>query len=279
VTYEEYVEAQQEINLALFQSLLVLLNPLRLIAINPSRWIALLAAILTRVQEARTETAELAREFYDSQRQEHFPGEPRWPVYTADHYESDWLYEAMEEVRETFAPAGASESSMAKVIHIALKETENAGRNTIRDAVEGRGNQRKDPRVVGWARVEGGGESCAFCTMLISRGPVYVGEDGARNAGLQADEKTALDIWNEYDRTGDDSALMGLMSRWHENCDCKVVPVFDRANWPGRDRYLEAERLWIEATRGKSGKAKLQALRELLKRRQPGDQESPPLAA
>jgi hypothetical protein len=246
------------------------------VTINPARWIALLAAIFTRVQEARTETALLAREFYDSQRREHFPGEPTWPVYTADHYETDWLYQAMEEVRETFAPAQASESSMGKVIHIAMKETENAGRNTIRDAVEGRGNQRKDPRAVGWARVEGGGESCAFCTMLISRGPVY---SDARNAGLNTDNTSAVEIWNEYDQSGNDEVLMSLMTRWHENCDCKVVPVFDRASWPGRDRYLEAERLWIEATRGKSGKAKLQALRDLLKARQPGDQESPPLAA
>lgn len=48
------------------------------------------------------------------------------------------------------------------------------------------------------------------------------------------------------------------------NCDCEVVPVYDENNWVGRTAYLEAERRWKEAARGRSGNDALNALRRSL---------------
>jgi hypothetical protein len=69
--------------------------------------------------------------------------------------------------------------------------------------------------------------------MLISRGPVYKTADRAGQSPAGVPEE--------------------LMTRWHPNCDCKVVPVFDIFNWPGRDQYLYYENLWAEVTKGYAG--------------------------
>lgn len=57
-------------------------------------------------------------------------------------------------------------------------------------------NARRDPRRPRWARVPTGAETCPFCLMLASRGFVYRNEDVASHA--------------------------------HANCDCRVVPSWDR---------------------------------------------------
>lgn len=58
-------------------------------------------------------------------------------------------------------------------------------------------NARRDPKKPRWARVPTGSETCVFCIMLASRGFVYHGEDVASHA--------------------------------HANCDCRVVPSWDKA--------------------------------------------------
>jgi len=57
-------------------------------------------------------------------------------------------------------------------------------------------NARSDPRRPRWARVPTGAETCDFCLMLASRGFVYHSEE--------------------------------LASHAHANCDCRVVPSWDR---------------------------------------------------
>lgn len=107
-------------------------------------------------------------------------------------------------------PALANET-----LRVIERHVEDAARQAIVDAA------RHDPDAVGYARVATGAETCAFCLMLVSRGPVY---------------KSA------------DTALLrdGTDEPYHNNCDCKAVPVFDQSNWPGRDEYLEALRIWRE---------------------------------
>lgn len=102
-------------------------------------------------------------------------------------------------------------------------------------------------RVRGWARVATGRETCAWCLMLISRGPTY---EGSRTSGLMLDDLEALRVWHEsqgdlekfIEETGD------YMKQWHVGCDCKVVPVFDRDNWPGMEQAAAALELWGEAS-------------------------------
>ena len=62
--------------------------------------------------------------------------------------------------------------------------------------------------------------------MLASRGPVY---SSAAEAGRgQASDRDYAAGINTY----------------HTNCDCLVVPIYDYENWPGRDQWLAAERVY-----------------------------------
>lgn len=93
--------------------------------------------------------------------------------------------------------------------------------------------------VRGWARVATGKETCAFCLALISRGPVYL---SAKGAGLDLyDAGAAAAI-------GDGQDVSEWMNEWHIGCDCKVIPVYSRADWPGMDAANRALELWKEAT-------------------------------
>lgn len=115
--------------------------------------------------------------------------------------------------------------------------------------------------VVGWARVATGNETCAWCLMLISRGAELNHKGNfayreAATAGINLDDETALDLWNEaggniekfkellYDEDDDESS----MEKWHTGCDCLAVPVFDINDWPGRDSAKRALELWIDAS-------------------------------
>ena len=81
-----------------------------------------------------------------------------------------------------------------------------------------------------WARVLTGAENCGFCVMLASRGPVY---SSAAEAGRgQASDRDYAAGINTY----------------HTNCDCLVVPIYDYANWPGRDQWRAAERVYKKVT-------------------------------
>lgn len=82
--------------------------------------------------------------------------------------------------------------------------------------------------MMGWARVLTGRESCSFCAMLASRGPVYRSES---TASSNAQGKT-----------------------FHFGCDCVAMPVFKDRDWEGREEYERLEGIWAESTVGASGK-------------------------
>ena len=66
-------------------------------------------------------------------------------------------------------------------------------------------NMRIDPSKPRWARVPRGARTCAFCTMLASRGFTYLSEDSA-----------------------------GLEMQYHRDCDCQIVP-----SWPPDTRRIQ----------------------------------------
>lgn len=76
---------------------------------------------------------------------------------------------------------------------------------------------------VGWARVLTGRTSCGFCVMLASRGPVYSSAHHAGKGGA------------------------GGRDKFHNNCDCMVVPVYKSTDWAGR-REFEDLREFYHAT-------------------------------
>ena len=59
-------------------------------------------------------------------------------------------------------------------------------------------NARQDPKKPKWARVPAGLETCAWCIMLASRGFAYLSDESA--------------------------------SHTHANCDCRVVPSWDKSS-------------------------------------------------
>ena len=96
------------------------------------------------------------------------------------------------------------------------------------------------PDIVGWARVATGDETCAWCMMLVSRGPVYYSADSAGSALLTQE-------WlNEVEESkGVDPSLP--MNEWHTGCDCTVMPVYDENDWPGKAAKDEALEKWEDA--------------------------------
>lgn len=234
MTYEDYVLETRVIVIELILDLLGLLTPFRKKNLTPSEWTTLVGLIYEILP--LTEVATVAREFYDSERQRQLETEELFPVWLAN-YEPATLYKSLEDARETFSQPDADESSLRHVIGTTVRQVENVGRRTILQAVG------QDDRAQGWARVQGGLESCAFCLTLISRGPVYKSEETASFSA-------------------------------HDNCDCKATPVFHEDRWPGRSDYLEARKIWDKA-QGKDSKAKIAWIRDYLKRR--GYPEEEPL--
>lgn len=234
MTIEEYATAQAAISAALVREVLAVTEQFRSPRVSNSVWLQLLRLLFPIVLKRRQESAVLGRKFYDAQREVYYPNLPPHPMFLAE-YELDWFIEAMEPARAEFVKPGASEESSARIALRAMKEVENGGRRTMLRAVED--EDGRDDVVQGWARVATGRETCEFCLMLVSRGPVYT---SARSSGFNADDETAKEILHE----GNEEEIRKLMTRWHEGCDCKVVPVFDRQSWPGRDAFIKAQNVW-----------------------------------
>ena len=252
----EYNERQQGLIAAIVAVVLRILFPFRRTQLTEAGWNSLLRGMYPEVDRYRSESARLGRLFYDSQRDQYTNATDRWDVDLAS-YRFEWFREAMEPAKKGLLREDSSEADLANVAARVAKEVENGGRRTILRPVTDPDEEVHDPEVKGWARVATGRETCGFCMMLVSRGPVYF---SAEDAGLDLDDTSALELIE----AGDEEALNEAMKRWHPGCDCKVVPVFDRADWAGRDAYLKAEKLWIEATRGYKGKDALNALRRAL---------------
>lgn len=94
----------------------------------------------------------------------------------------------------------ASRQALALTLGDAARLTLNAGRETTLDAA------RRDPDATGWARISDGAP-CAFCAMLVSRGPVYRSEASAD-------------------------------FRSHGKCGCTAGLIFDGDGWTPEARAL-----------------------------------------
>ena len=120
-----------------------------------------------------------------------------------------------------------------KVQAVAERHARMPSREAFTDAVES-GDDDDGPEI-GWARVLTGAESCGFCAMLASRGPVYKSKKSASDAG------------------GVDGKA------YHDNCDCEVVLVREDQDWVGREEYEALEQLWASSTAGTNGNSALKA--------------------
>lgn len=277
MTPEEYAAAQAAISavvanyVAKFGSFFV--NPV----LSVAEWIGLLQLLFPEVERARFDAAELARNFYDSQRAQFLPTAPRHDVFL-ERYDFPSFVKALEPVRPRLSMPQAPRDAVTSLVLHSVREVENAGRFQIINSIEadeaplepapvlkpvtdpirarierkiaeeaGRQafNQSGPVKVEatgpvrGWARVATGKETCAWCLMLISRGPVY---KSSKSAGLDLHDAGASDMI----AAGED--VSEYMTEWHIGCDCKVVPVYDKANWFGQQAAYRAGELWIDAS-------------------------------
>lgn len=244
-------------------------------------WLGLLELLWPAIKQARIESSELARTFYDQQRDLYHPSATNL-ARELEPYEFEWFVQDMEQVRKVMSNEQATPAALEMVQLQVARSVENGGRRQIIHAVEAdvlldevvepafsitddiTGEELSvdnldaffaqidamvpDPTkkptfkdgtaIRGWARVATGRETCAWCLMLVSRGPVY---ESARTAGLRLGDSDAVEaIENDADVT---SAL----NEWHPGCDCKVVPVFNNQTWVGREAADRALDFWIEA--------------------------------
>ena len=252
--------------------------------LTPQAWLQFLQAIFPEVQKLRREASLHARAFFDVEKRHHFPESDRFDQHLLNYDFRDFVRD-MEPSRKNFSRERAPESALVEVAGRVVRNIENGGRrqliqmvyneNTepvdepvrvftdetpveiVRRELEGRRSpagfdrfRSRGRTVKGWARVATGAETCDFCLTMISRGPVYFSSE---TAGFTGHDDAMLDAFDdlpfeEYlDFTGEH------IEEWHDNCDCRVVPVFDTRDWPGRDQYLIAQEMWVEASREARG--------------------------
>src|SRR5690606_31199489 len=87
---------------------------------------------------------------------------------------------------------GDEAKTLSRLVQKSSKAVLQQGRDTIAESADREGAR--------WMRVPTGAETCAFCMVMASRGPVYSSEASA--GGLE-------------------------MTRFHYDCDCAVVPYWD----------------------------------------------------
>ncbi|MBM4592063.1 hypothetical protein GS454_01385 [Rhodococcus hoagii] len=238
----EYVSAQTMIGAAVVSYVTQFGKLFAAPMLSVAEWLRVLEMLFPEVQRQRIASAELARRYYDAERAKHLPGRHD---HLISPYEFEDFVRNMDPVRPRFSAENATEKAIGALARRAVREVENGGRQQIIKAV--RTDNQQDPNalnqtrtVKGWARVATGAETCAWCLMLVSRGPVYLGAD---TAGLNLGDSTAKRMIAAGLDVSDD------MEQWHDGCDCKVVPVFDKQNWPGKAAADRALELWNEASK------------------------------
>lgn len=250
------------------------------IPLSAKDWVELLALLWPAVKQYRDESADLARTFYDQQRDLWHPNVPNI-ARELDRYEFEWFVQDMEPVRKVMSVENANPAAVEALQLQVQRTVETGGRRqiintvkadvqlddvpqpdapsrTIADDIAYLEEQLANPRKIvsiedqfknnlrglsairGWARVATGDETCSWCLMLVSRGPVY---ESARTAGLNMDSATA-----EF-AIAEDKDISSAMNEWHPGCDCKVVPVFHETKWVGEEAQKRALDFWIEASK------------------------------
>lgn len=221
--------------------------------LSPREWLKLLQFLFPEVERRYAQAAVLGRQFYDSQRAQHHPELPRNERYLST-LDFKQFVQNMEPARKDMSQADSPKHAVTKLVLTTVREVEMAGRRQIIGAVKN--DDPEDAIVQGWARVATGRETCAWCLMLISRGAELnhkgnFAYSSAQAAGVNLDDETVVDLWREsggdFKQFQEDTRE--YIEEWHAGCDCLVVPVFDVQNWPGRNAALQAQKLWIEATK------------------------------
>lgn len=265
------------------------LSMYRGVPITLDLWELIIRWIFRVAQPASQATAYNARRLYDSERHRVIPGAPHHDVDLAT-LPFRVFHRDMMALSSEIVGREIDEHAVTKIQMRTARAIENSGRWTIMHAAESYdpwldgeeesltwmsneekekftskkltkseykkilGNtERRRTGIKGWARVPTGSETCAWCLMLCSRGAAYrIG----KTVGLSIEVRDFFR--HEREGTFDPKEHM---HQWHDNCDCKVVPVFDLDDWDGKDRADALYEMWGDTTRGYSGKDAVNAFR------------------
>ena len=161
--------------------------------------------------------ATLGAQWYDYCRRlaigEGDPAEPLTPNESSLTYDIEQTIHGLYE--GTIAPddmAHAMGATVEKTVHALSRDTVSVALQRDYDASVARGEGQGKRSRYRWTRVTVG-TSCAFCTMLASRGAVYLSRESA--GGTPS-------------------------SKFHDDCDCVVLPFADSGDIRGYEQTLDA---------------------------------------
>jgi len=208
---------------------------------NPAKvdasWPAVRAALIPIVQQAREQSAALARAAYtDARRDAGIPDgefDPSGPLPLAlKRLESALDVTGPVEFKQAIAagktPQQAMDAAAVRMVGSTQYLALEGGREAMQRSID------SDERATGWARVTDA-DPCAWCAMLASRGPVY------------KSAKTAGDP-----RQGGNT--------YHDHCACQAWPAFTHDEpFIGIAEGLYDD--WLRETRGRGGKHAVNAFR------------------
>lgn len=234
ISLATYKQRQSQLGARVGVRALQLLRPFRGQKVTQADVVRVATEVFPQVREERVAAATLGTALYMSQRL-NFLGEEADLQAPVEDYGVRHLITGLA----SFMRPGEEFTSDVEAASLVSRHVKTAARRQVV------GLSLVDSERPGWARTSGGTTSCSFCLMLISRGPVYRSRESA-----------------------------GDMKKFHNRCDCVIVPVFDRDNFPGRDEWLQAERMWSQSTRGKNGTDALKAFRDRVSSGAPGGQDA-----
>jgi hypothetical protein len=210
----------------------------------------------------RDEATQLARAFHDDMRAAELPSSPnpdsendtRHDVFKDDYYPEQWFRREMSVLFQHSQEGRSRDALTEEAIGRVTKVVEDGARRTLIEAVQ---TDTSLP-VRGFARFDPRPPTCAFCTMMISRGPVYHTGKGGSSAGwpfgTERLERLILD--------DDPNQINELMNKWHPKCTCIVVPVYKYSDYPTEAQELEALKIYERAVKNvrkdmRAGESKL----------------------
>lgn len=213
---EQYARAKQSLLRRMIAALIFPFRQFLTPFMTRRQWTQLMSVTYVIVKRYRDEATELARQFYDDNRAEQLPEAPRHDIFKDDHFPRQWMQETLEPAFREFERTNNADTAIEDLTQRVIKVVEDGARRTIIQGVASDTSQR----IRGWARFDPRPPTCAFCTMLISRGPVYhtKGTAGITEVSQDKLERTILD--------GTQSDIDELLNRWHPGCTCIAVPVY-----------------------------------------------------
>lgn len=155
------------------------------------------------------------------------------------------IQRVVTDLRINGEPVTEANRTDTRVIETARKAIEGpVARHALepaREVVADIGEDENHPGY-GWARVLTGAYSCAFCSMLASRGPVFSSKQATLGRG-----GSPLNLYHTAHPNKNGKLVGG-------NCDCIAVPVpRGSTSWEGHEAHQKLEKLWQDSTEGHYG--------------------------